>query len=162
MHDLPADLESASGSPLTFLKSPGRKAGGEKAQSKLNQSLALLLNKRIIAFPVHASGGASGWPHWTLGIVVNRKWEKSEEVQIQHDWILFHFDTMHCNDDSELNAVKVATFITQSNSNIKLIDIPVPKQPSLSNDCGLYPAHFLKIFLSNINRSIEECTAVSV
>lgn len=161
-HDLVADLNDTPGNNAKILKSSLENKTPTRSRAVPVKPSDSLLSKRIIAYPVHAAEGASGSAHWTLGVLVNRSWERNEDAQVGHDWVLLHFDTLHCNDKSESNAMKVARFISQKGSDIELIDVPVPRQPPLSNNCGLYPAHLLKIFLSNVERSIKDCTAVSI
>lgn len=116
-------------------------------------------NKRVVAYPVHAQKAFPGAEHWTLAVMVNENWVEGAEHQTNQRWQIFHFDTLHCNANSKINAVKTALFIAESSddSEIDFCEVAVPYQPAGSNDCGLYPAHFLKIFLSNIDKSISIC-----
>jgi Ulp1 family protease len=113
--------------------------------------------KRVIAFPVHSKFPA----HWTLAIAVNTNYhpETPSPPNIQ----LFHFDSCPCNSGSHDKAVKFARFAFNLGKEEKLVayEVPVPYQPTSSNDCGLYPAHFLKIFLNNVDKSVEFCQRVS-
>lgn len=160
MHDLPNNSKEG---PDNTVKAPGNSSKKKNQRSRAAVPSDTLRNKRVIAYPVHADE-SSGPPHWTLGILVNKSWDRNADTQADRRWSLLHFDTAHCNSSSESNALAVAKFIAgfKSNLEIEIVDVPVPKQPALSNDCGLYPAHFLKIFLSNIDKSIEECTTVSI
>jgi hypothetical protein len=38
--------------------------------------------------------------------------------------------------------------------------VPVPRQQLGSNDCGLFACHFLRVFLEDIEESVEFCTKV--
>jgi hypothetical protein len=111
----------------------------------------------IIAFPVHAAA-LSGPDHWSLGILVNELYNASRQNQ-DKQWILFHFDSFPgCNENSKPNAIEIAKFIIDAKSiDVEFVEVPVPMQSPISNDCGLFPAHFLRIFLRNPDLSIKVC-----
>jgi Ulp1 family protease len=84
--------------------------------------------------------------HFSLGIIVNPNWGTDKPPQ----WILLHLDsraqmTNHC---SRAHAFAAWLMETDQES-IKVIRVPTPQERSGSNDCGLYTAHYLKIFLDD-------------
>jgi hypothetical protein len=121
-----------------------------------------LQDKRLIAFPVFAADSDQGPSHWTLGILYNARWQNNLLRQADHEWTLFHFDSAHCNLQSKDNAISLAQFLTKTDfkKDIKFIDVLVPLQDPYSNNCGLYPAHFLKHFCFDVEDSIIYCTSV--
>jgi hypothetical protein len=127
-----------------------------------------LKDKRLIAFPVFAEDGNKGPAHWTLGILYNALWKENLSnhlsKQTDYEWMLFHFDSARCNKQSKINAISLAQFLTKTDfkKDIKFIEVLVPLQGSFSNDCGLYPAHYLKLFCLDVEDSIAYCTSVSV
>jgi hypothetical protein len=117
------------------------------------------VNKWIIVFPVHA-GLSSGSEHWTLGILVNVKHDKDRIEQPLKEWHLFHFNSLPgCNSKSKSNAIGIAQYLTYTDDeeDICFREIPVPRQGFGSNDCGLYPSHFMKIFLGHPEFFIKYC-----
>lgn len=111
-------------------------------------------SKRIIAFPVHSPG------HWTLGIVINYSWRTEQKA----DWRAFHLDSYPCNQEAIKTAHKIALFVTgiKHRYELSIKEIPVPGQRTSSNDCGLWPAHYLRVFLKEreafINRFQSVCS----
>lgn len=114
---------------------------------------------RIIAFPIFAKSPN----HWTLGILVNKFWQSDKATQTKFNWVLLHFDSLPCNNSSIANGAQFAKFVTSSMDAkpIEIIDVPVPKQATHSNDCGLWPAHYLRTFLNDREFFIDYCTTVS-
>ena len=121
-----------------------------------------LLKKQIIAFPIFSDEGNGGPAHWTLGTLVDVNWQR-EGLEIQNDpsWHLFHFDSTLCNLENRETANAIGRFILQKVP-FKFMEIPVPIQSPTSNDCGLYPAHFLRIFLTDVEKSIKFCFYVCI
>lgn len=115
-------------------------------------------NMRIIAFPIFAKSPN----HWTLGILVNVLWQPNKAIQTKFDWVLLHFDSLPCNESSTANGILFAKFVVamKGNKTIQCVDVPVPKQASHSNDCGLWPAHYLRTFLNDREFFISHCTSV--
>ena len=110
----------------------------------------------IVAFPVH-----NDYPgHWTMGLLVTLKYSTGGQ-----DWRLFHFNSLVLPTQitSERRCLTFAQFVLRCADSrfIKFVDVPVPEQAEESNDCGLYPAHFLKVFLSDPEKFIKHCTSVS-
>jgi Ulp1 family protease len=113
--------------------------------------------KRIIAFPVHSKLPE----HWTLAIAVNTSYQ-AENPPIR-SIKLFHFDSFPCDSGSRAKAEKFTRFALNlsDGEELAVYEVPVPYQPTYSSDCGLYPAHFLKIFLNNADKAIDFCQKVS-
>jgi hypothetical protein len=133
-----------------------------KILGEVCEAPSLLKHFRVIAFPVHADNSHSGIAHWTLGILVNTLWKTGCKKQISFKWTLFHMDSAHCNPNNIKNATRIAQYVTKTEfkSEIKVIDLPVPTQNG-SSDCGLYPAHFLRTFLRDVDYFINYCSSVS-
>lgn len=121
-----------------------------------------LFKKRIIAFPFHSKLSQ----HWTLGILVNLNWKPDDtlgaEAAMLPDWRLLYFDSMGANSDIMERARQFSTFLVEvSDTDVKSVCVPTLMQRSNSMDCGLYPFHFLRVFLRDRNRLIQYCTSVS-
>lgn len=116
--------------------------------------------KRILAFPVHSKT----FQHWTLGILVNLKWSSRKATtneRTDEEWRLFHFDSLGCIKDVMRQAQEFASYLVElPTTSIMATMIPCLVQPSMSNDCGLYPFHFLRVFLRDRERSIHYCLQV--
>lgn len=117
------------------------------------------LQCRIIAFPIHISDP----PHWTLGIIVNTSWQAQTDATKHPTWVILHLDSCHCSNRSMQLALDFTCYLLgiKEKDSVKKYEIPVPSQAPKSQDCGLYPAHFLKIFLTNPDEMIRYCTSVS-
>jgi hypothetical protein len=117
--------------------------------------IATWRNRQIIAFPVHSTN------HWTLGMVVNIAWDSDgdEGDVFSPVWVGFHFDSYPCNSEAMATAHKLGLQLTgiTRRKDLKFTEIPVPGQASRSNDCALWPAHYLKTFLQDIDKFIEYC-----
>lgn len=114
--------------------------------------------KRIVAFPVHTEHPN----HWTLGILVNLNWTEAKQFTLgrsEENWCLFHFDSSGQDKSIMDSARQFASFILElpSPQCINAFMIPALEQPAESNDCGLYPFHFLRVFLRDRERNIEYC-----
>jgi Ulp1 family protease len=102
--------------------------------------------------------------HWTLGIAVNLDWDvQQENGQNTSRWIVLHFDSHHCSEVPKKRAVAFARWFLDlpPKTALKLYEVPVPSQPPGSNDCGLYPAHFWKVFLHDPVQYLKLCTTVN-
>jgi len=114
--------------------------------------------KQILAFPVHTPG------HWTLGVLVNTAY-RQDGGEEQPQWGLYHFDSYPSRTDATKRvSVAFAQFATgtRDSNDIRFIDIPVPGQKANSNDCALWPAHYLQIFLENLEELLKYCSSVSL
>jgi hypothetical protein len=112
--------------------------------------------RRLLAFTVfHDKPG-----HWTLAIAVNMNYNAG--IDNSPNISVFHFDSLPIQTKSIAFAEEYARYAFQLTKaeKSKAFEIPVPFQPASSNDCGLYPAHFLKIFLKDIDKAIEFCVKV--
>jgi hypothetical protein len=121
----------------------------------------IIRSYRLIAFPVYTAANKSGSSHWTLGILYNQLWNKTSSPQLEFDWHLFHFNSLvNCNRETAVTATEAAQYLTKTDFkvDIKYVEVPVPRQEGC--DCGLYPAHFLKVFLCDLDASIEHCLSV--
>lgn len=109
--------------------------------------------KRIIAYPVHSPG------HWTLGILVNKLWQEQGE-----NWVAYHFDSFKCNEYALPTALAFGQYVTgiRHRCDLPIKEVPVPQQRAGSNDCGLWTAHYLKIFLKDIDFFIDFCNLVCI
>lgn len=147
--------------PTEFLSSwSKRKArpvpkGRNKIPNKRTRSLPSPLEswktRRIIAYPVHSPG------HWTLAILVNKLWlEKGQ------NWIVYHFDSFKCNEYALPTALSFGQYVTgiKHRRDLPIKEVPVPQQSPDSNDCGLWTAHFLKVFLKDVDFFINFCDSV--
>lgn len=114
---------------------------------------------RLIAFPVHISNPL----HFTLGIMVNLKWKPGAKYRKASSWTLLHLDSCPCNRNSQIYALGFGKYLLEldSNTKVKVIEVPVIKQALNSNDCGFYPAHFLDIILQDVDFYIQQCIEVS-
>ena len=111
----------------------------------------------MLAFPVHSPA------HWTLGLLVNLAWTKDDKKGVP-EWMLFHFDSHPTNVDYPLIIARhFAKCITgvKHRRDISIKDVPVPGQKTHSNDCGLWPAHYLKVILQDPDFIIDFCRTVS-
>jgi hypothetical protein len=98
--------------------------------------------------------------HFTLGILINLNWKKPDSLP---SWRLFHFDSLNGTylANNKLNARKFGAFLAGIRiKDLPITEVPVPMQGPGSNTCGLFAAHFLRIFLDDIDKSIEFCTKV--
>jgi hypothetical protein len=113
--------------------------------------------RQILAFPVHTDSPG----HWTLGIAVNKKWGILPSVRPEIE--VFHLDSLPHDEKHREIAEQFArhAFQLTKDDECQVIEVAVPYQPFGSNDCGLYPAHFLKIFLSDIDNGLSICRKVS-
>jgi hypothetical protein len=109
----------------------------------------------ILAFPVFVEDPS----HWTLGILVNKSYGTAVP-----DWSVFHFNSLLLENEvqSDQRCLDFAHFIlSESLSNeVTLFNIPVPSQKGMSNDCGLWGAHYLRIFLEDADKFIKYCSSV--
>jgi hypothetical protein len=123
-----------------------------------------LKSRRVIAFPVHVDVPK----HWTLGIAVNTSYRSQKPGDPPADnatanWHLFHFDSHPCQPQSRTFArgfTRWALELPESQA-LAETEVPVPRQPGDSNDCGLYPAQFLMCFLADMDNYIQHCITVS-
>lgn len=129
-----------------------RPPGVETKKKRKVYPLIEWTTKRIIAFPVHSPG------HWTLGITVNHAWGTGNKAE----WVIFHFDSFPFEGSSKSTAQKIGQFVTNVHhrKDIPIKSIPVPGQKTNTNDCALWPAHYLKIFLKDPDFFIEHCNSV--
>jgi Ulp1 family protease len=114
-------------------------------------------SKRLLAFPIHTSNPG----HWTLAVAINHSWNVSPKRAPQID--VFHFDSFPDSPQHRKKAEKFARYAFQlEKGNLcRVIEVAVPRQTTWSNDCGLYPSHFLKIFLSDVEKALSVCMKVS-
>ena len=118
---------------------------------------------RFIAFPFHSNEPG----HWTLCIAVNMKWKRGcsqaelEAMRSGH-WTLLHFDSLSKNSKIEQDAIEYARHIFEltAEATVDSIQVPALKQPAGSMDCGLYPFHFLRVFLTDREKYLELCLQV--
>jgi Ulp1 family protease len=75
---------------------------------------------------------------------------------------VFHFNSLPTQTKSIACAEEYDRYVFQLTKaeKSKAFEVPVPFQPASSNDCGHYPAHFLKIFLKDIDKAIKFCVKV--
>lgn len=134
----------------------------KEVSSSPTQQKPGLTDFRVVAYPVHADDSNIEFAHWTLGLLVNISWKKGTVLQEAHDWHVFHFDSLCCNERSLPNATDIARRILNGGEEILIQshEVSVPRQPPGSNNCGLYPAHFLRIFLSDVEGHIQHCLSV--
>jgi Ulp1 family protease len=107
--------------------------------------------------------------HYTLNIVLNENWKASKANPLPPKWHLLHFDSFRADTKNGAwtknlkMAKKFALWALNmdSNDSLQVFDIPVPQQDSDSNDCGLCATHFLRVFLSDIQRAWDFCIQVS-
>jgi hypothetical protein len=150
----PPSTFAPSESDIVFLSPDKLQTKKKKAKEKDLEPSPEWKRRWIIAFPMHMDD------HWTLGIAVNKK----HSINLE-DWHLFHFNSLVMN--SAPRAIeRVRTFAQfalgkiQDRAQISYHEIPVPRQKAGSNDCGLWPAHFLGIFLEDSERFIQYCCSV--
>jgi hypothetical protein len=112
-------------------------------------------DRQVVAYPVHSPN------HWTLGVLINLAWDKRDEEVVPIKWVGLHFDSFPCNTEALLTAQTIGRHITgiNSRSDLAFVNVPVPGQRKHSNDCALWPAHYLKMFLQDIQFYTEYCQA---
>jgi Ulp1 family protease len=101
----------------------------------------------------------SGKGHYTLGIVINLNWEEDDEVPINPKWLSLHFDSLHgsTGDSTKRELNGITRFIAGPDyGDLDYVEVAIPQQSGGSNDCGLYPPHFFRIFLQNPEVCITE------
>jgi Ulp1 family protease len=115
-------------------------------------------SKRILAYPVHTPSPG----HWTLAIAVDMTWRSSQKGSRKIN--IFHFDSLPVGNEHRDLAEKFGrhAFEVADSEELKVFEVPIPNQPAYSNDCGLYPSHFLKIFLSDIEKYLDFCMVHSI
>ena len=94
--------------------------------------------------------------------MVNRTWKQPNRLK-NPNWALFHFDSHVCTAASQHYALGFGKYLLEidRNASVDVFEVPVIPQPPLSNDCGLYPAHFLSIILRDVDRYLAKCVEVS-
>jgi Ulp1 family protease len=114
-------------------------------------------SKRILAFPVHIADPG----HWTLSIAVNTNWATPLSIRPHVD--VYHLDSLPDNPQHRKLSESFARHIFQLEDTdyCQVHEVAVPRQPHFSNDCGLYPAHFMKIFLTDVEKGLLACINVS-
>ena len=113
-----------------------------------------LSNYRFVASPIN------GINHWALMILVNPA-RKENEIAPRTTWTLLYFDSLR-------GAVLVyiaekfarALLGLGKDDKLEVIKVPTLSQPN-AVDCGLYPAHFLRTFLSDPGENLKHCLTVS-
>lgn len=118
------------------------------------KSSVVYSDHHIIAYPIHVREP----PHFTLGIMANLNWQNGPEKE----WVVFHFDSYPCSPMSLIFAMEFGKHLLSLGlqAKVKEVNVPVIRQPSGSNDCGLYPSHFLDIILQDVDHCINECLKV--
>jgi Ulp1 family protease len=107
--------------------------------------------------------------HFTLNIVLNDNWREPKLKPLHPKWMLFHFDSLRTatrQGEWTLNLKNAKGFALwaldiRDKDKLDIFDTPVPQQASASNDCGLFAAHFLRVFLNDIQKSRDFCIQVS-
>ena len=107
---------------------------------------------RYVAFPLHEDSPG----HWTLCILVNLKWIHGKRKK-PRGWICLHLDSFYSSPSMSRIIQDYSKYLLEpeTDEDLPFFHIPVAQQPVGSNDCGLYPAHYLRIFLQDPEQFIS-------
>ena len=116
------------------------------------------IRKRLVAYPVHTT---DPFEHWSLGVVYNRKWDASRHPKgidmkpEDMEWCHLHYDSLTVK-ASFIRSKRIAEFILDRDSrSFDHHSVTTIKQPEESNDCALYPPHFLRIIICDLEKQLE-------
>lgn len=120
---------------------------------KLTARISEWRQHQIIAYPVYSV------QHWSLALLVNLAWSDIQTDVVSVDWTGFHFDSYPTGKDAIRTAKAVGQHLTgiKHRRNLRFIEVPVPGQKQYTNDCALWPAHYLRTFLENIPAFTKHC-----